>query len=123
MPPGTAFSACDSLKAAAADGTEKDLVSCASPANCSIGGNATVSSCFDADSASAIAAADTVVLFVGLDGTQEARPVQHLSTGILGSFSRALPDSYETFCVLNHQRRLKLPRPTAAPTATRSPYF
>ena len=28
------------------------------------------------------------------------------------------PDSNEICCMLNHQRRLTLPRPTAAPTAT-----
>ncbi len=37
---------------------------------------------------------------------------------ILGYFSGALPDSNEICCVLNHQRRLTLPHPTAAPTAT-----
>jgi beta-glucosidase-like glycosyl hydrolase len=42
---------------------------CVEPAECSIGGNA---SCFTSDSAAAIAASDAVVLFVGLDGTQEA---------------------------------------------------
>ena len=40
------------------------------------------------------------------------------TTRILGYFSGALPDSNETCCMLNHQRRLTLPRPTAAPTAT-----
>ena len=37
----------------------------------------------------------------------------------MGCFAGALPDSNETVCVLNHQRRPTLPRPTAAPTATR----
>ena len=39
---------------------------------------------------------------------------------ILGSFSRALPNSNDEFCVLNRQRGLTLARPTAAPTATSS---
>ena len=39
------------------------------------------------------------------------------STRILGYFSVALSYSNETVCVLNHQRRLTLPRPTATPTA------
>ena len=40
------------------------------------------------------------------------------TTSILGYFLRALPDSNEICCMSNHQRRLALPRPTAAPTAT-----
>ena len=42
------------------------------------------------------------------------------STRILGDFSRSLLASNETFCVLNNPRRLKLSRPTLAPTATSS---
>jgi hypothetical protein len=44
------------------------LVTCVQPDGCTIGGNA---SCFNAQSAAAIAAADAVVLFVGLDGSLE----------------------------------------------------
>ena len=40
------------------------------------------------------------------------------TTTILGSYASALPDSNATFCVLNRQRRLTLPSPTAAPAAT-----
>ena len=43
------------------------------------------------------------------------------STRILGDIQGSSLDSNETFCVLNHQRRLPLPRPTAVPTATQSP--
>ena len=39
-------------------------------------------------------------------------------TSILGYFSRTLLDSNEICCMLNHQRRLTLLRPSAAPTAT-----
>ena len=37
-------------------------------------------------------------------------------------FPRALADSNETFCLLNHQRELTLPRLSAAPTSTSSKY-
>ena len=52
----------------------------------------------------------------------------HLLTGPsgtykdLGQFPRSLPNPNETFCVLNGQRGLTRPRPTAAPTATSSPH-
>ena len=45
------------------------------------------------------------------------------TTRILGYFPKALPASNETCCMLNHQRRLTLPRPTAAPTATQLRVF
>ena len=41
----------------------------------------------------------------------------------LGSFARALPDSNEPFCVLNHRRGLALARPTAAPASISSAYL
>ena len=44
---------------------------------------------------------------------QQARPAL-----LLGSWDTFQGPSHETFCVLNHQRRLTLPRPTAALTAT-----
>jgi beta-glucosidase-like glycosyl hydrolase len=67
-PPGLVLSPCHGL-AAAADASVGGQVTCSTPPGCSIGGNAT---CFDAASRSAVEAADAVVLFVGLDGTQEA---------------------------------------------------
>ena len=44
------------------------------------------------------------------------------TTTILGSFQGPSQISNETLCVLNHRRRLTLPRLTAAPTATSSTY-
>ena len=44
------------------------------------------------------------------------------STRILGDF-QGPSNSNETCCVLNHQRGLTLPRPTAGPTATRPAYL
>ena len=38
-------------------------------------------------------------------------------------FTSSLPDSNEILCMLNRQRELTLPRPTAAPTATSSTGF
>ena len=57
-----------------------------------------------------------------------ARAEQHplgpsSTTRILGYFSGGLPDSNEICCMLNHQRRLTLSRPTAAPTATQLRVF
>ena len=46
------------------------------------------------------------------------RPVQHWDLAQFSSSS--LPDSNETFCVLEPSARLTLPRPTAAPTAASS---
>ena len=48
------------------------------------------------------------------------RPVQHYYD--LGLFSSSLQNSNETFCMLNRQRELTLPRLTAAPTATSCAY-
>ena len=52
----------------------------------------------------------------------QARPdgLQHYHD--LGMFL-SLPDSNETLCMLNRQRELTLPRPTAAPTATQLRVF
>ena len=49
------------------------------------------------------------------DAFDQVRPA---SLGSWDAFARALPDSNEICCMLNHQRRLTLLRPSAAPTAT-----
>ena len=69
-PSGVLVSPCDGLKAVTVGGAS--AVSCATPHNCSVGGNSSVSTCFDSASTQAIGAADVVVLFVGVDGSQEA---------------------------------------------------
>jgi len=57
-------------------------VTCVVPDGCKIGGNA---SCFDSASAAAVAAADAVVLFVGLDGSQEAEGHDKMSLLLPGT--------------------------------------
>ena len=69
-PAGVLVSPCDGLKAVADGGAS--AVSCVTPQNCSVGGNSSVSTCFDSASKQAVGAADVVVLFVGVDGSQEA---------------------------------------------------
>ena len=71
VPSGVLLSPCDGIKAMFG-GSDSSSVNCATAANCSIGGNASDSTCFDAASNSAIETADVVLLFVGLDGSQEA---------------------------------------------------
>ena len=66
-PPGVMQTPCDALIAMAPAGNTQ--VTCVNNDGCTVGGNA---SCFSSDSAKAIDAADIVLLFVGLDGSQEA---------------------------------------------------
>jgi hypothetical protein len=66
-PPGVLQSPCDGLKAAAAAASQ---VSCVVPQGCKVG--VTNVSCFDDDARVAVAGADAVVVFIGLDGGQEA---------------------------------------------------
>ena len=66
VPHGVLVSPCVGMQQVAA---ASGVVTCVQPKDCTIGGNA---SCFSAESATAIASADAVVLFVGLDGSQEA---------------------------------------------------
>ena len=72
LPDGVLLSPCDGIKAVLGAGGSAGGVSCVTPSNCSIGGNASVSTCFDATSKQAIDAADVAVLFIGVDGSQEA---------------------------------------------------
>jgi hypothetical protein len=60
-PPGVLLSPCDGMKAQAGGET----VTCATPSNCTVGGNASVSTCFDSHSKAAIEGADAVVVVVG----------------------------------------------------------
>lgn len=60
-PPGVLLSPCDGLKAQAG----AETVSCPTPGNCTVGGNGSVSTCFDGASKAAIEAADAVVVLVG----------------------------------------------------------
>ena len=56
--------------------------------------------------------------------TSYAKAVRHTATTtILGRVQVSLPNSDETPCVLDRQRELTLPRPTAAPTVTSSTCF
>jgi hypothetical protein len=108
VPGGVLLSPCDGLKAVASgsvpidgsgsvggtgddegvDGivdTTVSAISCPTPSNCSIGGNASVSTCFDGASKAAIDAADVVVLFVGVDGSQEAEGLDKTSLLLPGT--------------------------------------
>lgn len=70
VPVGVLLSPCAGLQTEVSGGAS--AVSCVTPANCTVGGNASVSTCFDGASKAAIDAADAVVLFVGVDESQES---------------------------------------------------
>jgi hypothetical protein len=67
VPPGVLTSPCAGLQAAVLNGSGR--VKCVVPGGCYVASN---TSCFNQDSAEAIAASEVVLLFVGIDGSQEA---------------------------------------------------